>query len=144
MKCLVISKEEFLSQTSIWSGNTFQVINKAISEKKDIYLYGNYSEESQLIEDILAQYQVKIAGKVYKNEIKNKNILDIYELAYKNIDKLAVIIAEYDEKQSESVCDILDKIGLKILVLGGSTSTDRYYRVKYNTLFYNAKILIFN
>lgn len=144
MKCVVISKEEFLSQTSIWSGNTFQVINKAISEKKDIYLYGNYSEESQLIEDILAQYRVKIAGKVYKNEIKNKNILDIYELAYKNIDKLAVIIAEYDEKQSESVCDILDKIGLKILVLGGSTSTDRYYRVKYNTLFYNAKILIFN
>jgi hypothetical protein len=175
--------DEIVDNASIIQGNIFWVINKAVNEKKDIYLYKSRTEELRFLKDILARYQVSVAGEVSEDEIVGKESINIYDLAYKNVNEVVVVIPEWDAKRSESICDILDEIGfslekhnytsihpearkykdamntvidclvghasrgngklqgyvvygeekrgcLKIMVLGGSTSTDGYYRTK--------------
>lgn len=131
-----------------------------------------------------------IKGRVYKREIEEQNIQDIYDLAYEDIDNTTVVIAEQDLQEVEDVCDILDELGfalekwnytavelatkkvrhavyekadclvgwstdnekypgyvvygddnetdIKILILGGSTSTDGIYRtVSWVRAFYS-------
>lgn len=174
--------DEFVDYAAILQGNFFQVINKAIIERKDIYLCSDSEEELAFIEDILVRYQVPVVGRVSRG-MERGGLANIYNLAYKDIDKITVIIPERNAEQSELVCDILDEIGfsleehnytsfypdarkckdemktmtdclvghaskgngkllgyvvygeekenfLKIMVLGGSTSTDGYYRTK--------------
>ncbi len=173
--------DEFLPEFWIEQGDMFQVIHKACSEGKGIWLYGNDNEDAQFIENILIKYDISICGKVYKEEMTEKDIKNIYELAYEDIDDVTVVVTERNRLSAQSVCEILDQMGfsmedhnyttiyskaseyreqmkiltdclvghvdngngrqqgyavygdnpetdLKILILGGSTSTDGHYR----------------
>lgn len=173
--------DEMLDIFSIGQGDMFQIINKANVENREIYLYGNNSDEEQFIEYILKIYNISIRDKIYKNEIEEFGIKNIYELMYGSIGNKTVIVAVREPEESEKVCGILDQIGfslenhdytalfpkakvyvnametitdclnghtvrgngkmsgyvvygneqeadLRILILGGSTSTDGYYR----------------
>ncbi|MBD5521748.1 MAG: SGNH/GDSL hydrolase family protein [Lachnospiraceae bacterium] len=181
-KCRLVKYiDEFLPEFWSEQGDLFQVIHKACTEGKEIWLYGNDNEDSQLIENILGKYDISVCGKVYEEEIEEKGIKNIYELAYEDVKNIMVIIAERNRQKSQNVCEILDQMGfsmedhnytaiyskasefknqmkiltdclvghveigngrqqgyevygnnqetdLKILILGGSTSTDGHYR----------------
>jgi len=106
--------DEIVDNASIIQGNIFWVINKAVNEKKDIYLYKSRTEELRFLKDILARYQVSVAGEVSEDEIVGKESINIYDLAYKNVNEVVVVIPEWDAKRSESICDILDEIGFSL------------------------------
>lgn len=171
----------FLTYNDMISGDMYQIVDKALGEGKDIFLYGNDDELFMFIEKILNRYGVNINGRIYENADPDKGIESVYELIYKDLDNIAVIMAEWDREKSEAVCDKLSEIGfciqkhnytsiypksprykkgfrvmtdcllgyspyaderfpgyvvygnakkddLKIMVLGGSTSTDGFYR----------------
>lgn len=167
----------FLEPYIISEGTFFQVINRAVNEAKDIYLYGKKDDVMQMVERILQKYQVNIKGKIYETEKGNG---DIYDLAYEGIENTVVVIADQDMEHVEYISEVLDSLGfalekmqytavelntkkvrerlhtktdylvgwstdndkypgyvvygedketdIKILVLGGSTSTDGIYR----------------
>lgn len=170
----------FLTYNDMVSGDMYQIVHKASCEGKNLYLYGSDDELFKFIEKILNQYGVKINGRIHENADPNKGIESIYELIYKELDNIAVIVAEWDRERSKAVCDQLSEIGfciqkhnytsiypkalrykkgfqvrtdcllgyspyaderfpgyvvygdakkddLKIMVLGGSTSTDGFY-----------------
>lgn len=171
----------FLTNHNIVSSDMFQIADKASGEGKNIFLYGNDDELVQFIENILNRYGIYTNGRLYENDDSEKGIESIYELIYKKLDNVAVIVAEWDKERSNAVCDQLSEIGfciqkhnytsiypkalkykknfqvmtdcllgyspyaderfpgyviygdakkedLKIMVLGGSTSTDGFYR----------------
>lgn len=173
--------DEFLTEFWAKEGDLFQIINAANTNGRELYLYGNDNEATRLIESILDRYDITVKGKIYKTEILELKIQNLYELAYKNIDNLTVIVAEQNRIESQWVCETLDEIGfslgehnytaicsktaehrktmknmadclvghtdvgngkvpgymvygteeeadIKILILGGSTSTDGHYR----------------
>lgn len=170
----------FLTYNDMVSGDTFQIVDKAFGERKSIFIYGNDDELFKFIEKILNRYGININGRIYENGDSDKDIESIYELIYKEMDNIAVIVAEWDREKSKAVCDKLSEIGfciqkhsytsiypkalrykkgfqvmtdcllgyspyvderfpgyvvygeaqkddLKIMILGGSTSTDGYY-----------------
>lgn len=170
----------FLTYNDMVSGDMYQIVDKVSGEEKNIFLYGNDDELVQFMEKILNRYGVNINGRIYENADPDKGMESIYELIYKELDNIAVIVAEWDREKSKAVCDQLSELGfciqkhnytsiypkalrykkvfqvmtdcllgyspyadkrfpgyvvygdakkddLKIMVLGGSTSTDRYY-----------------
>lgn len=94
---------DVLDCLSLTQGDIFQIINKAYIEDREIYLYGNNSEEAKLIEYILKKYDIPLRGKVYKEAIEKYGIEDVYNLVYTTIQNVTVIIAENNSKESENV-----------------------------------------
>ncbi len=88
----------------ISEGRMFQVIGRAVSEHKKIWLYGKNEELAEKIIEILTRYFVEIQGK----------ISDLYDLAYGSIEDIVVIITENDEYEVEQACDILDSLGFAL------------------------------
>ncbi len=175
----------------ITQGNFFQVIHKAVSEKKNLFLYGKRdTDATQFVERTLERFQVKIKGYVYERELKEQGVCDVYDLAYEDIENTTVVIAEQNMWTVEHISDVLDSLGfalekwnytsielntkrvrnrlhtktdyllgwsnqnekypgyvvygedndtdIKIMVLGGSTSTDGMFRtVSWVRIFYS-------
>lgn len=170
----------FLTYNDMISGDMYQIVDKVSGEGKNVFLYGNDDELFRFIKKILNRYGVNINGRIYENADPDKGIESIYELIYKELDNIAVIVAEWDREKSKAVCDKLSEIGfcvqkhnytsiypkalrykegfqvitdcllghspyaderfpgyvvygdakkddLKIIILGGSTSTDGFY-----------------
>lgn len=170
----------------ITEGNFFQVINFALLKHKNIMLYGQKSEYTLYLEEVLERYQISITHRIC-NE-------DIYDLEYEDIDNTCVLIAEDNELKMEWVCKTLDSMGyglerwdyaatgpytlkaadriigksdvligdsivevekypgyvvygdaeqakIRIMVLGGSTSTDGVYRTVSWVRFFYEKLL---
>lgn len=101
----------FMESHIISEGTFFQVINKAINEKRDVFLYGSGNDVTQIVERTLQRYHVNIKGRIYEREMQEQNIHDIYDLAYEDIDNFTVVIAEQDRESVEQVSDILDSLG---------------------------------
>ena len=104
----------FLTYNDMVSGDMYQIVDKVSGEGKNIFLYGNDDELSQFIEKILNRYGVYINGRIYENANPGKGIESIYELIYKELDNIAVIVAEWDSAKSKAVCDQLGEIGFYI------------------------------
>lgn len=170
----------FVTYNDMISGDMYQIVDKVSGERKKLFLYGNDDELFQFIQKILNRYGVDINGRIYENGDPDRGIEGIYELIYKDLDNIAVIVAESDREKSKAVCDKLSEIGfcvqkhnytsiypkalrykkgfqvmadcllghspymnerfpgyvvygdakeddLKIIILGGSTSTDGFY-----------------
>lgn len=79
--------------------NLVQNIDYAIKENRKIFLYSKRDQLSELIEDVLNIYDIRIDGYVYDVENKEKNIKNIYELSYEGEeDKLIIINEEFPER----------------------------------------------
>ena len=104
----------FLTYNDMVSGDTFQIANKVFGEGKSIFIYGNDDELFKFIEKILNRYGVNINGRIYENGDPHRDIESIYELIYKKLDNIAVIVAEWDRERSKAVCDKLSEIGFCI------------------------------
>lgn len=104
----------FLTYNDMVSGDMYQIVDKVSGEGKNIFLYGNDDELFQFIEKILNRYGVYINGRIYENANPGKGIESIYELIYKELDNIAVIVAEWDSAKSKAVCDQLGEIGFYI------------------------------
>lgn len=170
----------FLTYNDMISGDMYQIVDKVSGEGKNVFLYGNDDELFRFIKKILNRYGININGRIYENVDPDKGIESIYELIYKELDNIAVIVVEWDREKSKIVCDKLNEIGfciqkhnytsiypkalrykrgfqvmtdcllghspyaderfpgyvvygdakkddLKIIILGGSTSTDGFY-----------------
>ena len=74
--------------------NFMQHIDLAIKKRKKIYIYGQRGGLSQLIEEVLCIYNVKVNGYVNETADEEFGIQSIYELAYDGVDDKLVIINE--------------------------------------------------
>lgn len=185
----------YILQHHISEGRFFQVIGRAVSEHKEIWVYERDRDLADKVIEILSRYSVKVRGKIN----------DLYDLGYDSIENVVVIIAETDEYEVEQACNILDSLGfalenwdytslvretvkcvgrvemptdmllrwsnvsdnpdypgfivhgndrkedIRIMVTGGSTSTDNIYRTEsWVKLFYDKlvsedyKVTVFN
>lgn len=175
----------YMMQHHISGGRFFQIIGKAVTEHKKIWLYGKNKDFKEKVVEILLRYSIEIEGKVNS----------LYDLAYEDIDDVVIVIADNDEYEVEQDCEILDSLGfalehwnytslanevlrykdkvktpadlllgwsntsddidypgfvvhgdnhkqdIRIMVLGGSTSTDGIFRAKsWVRLFYEKLI----
>lgn len=172
----------FIQKDVITEGNFFQVINLALTQNKNIWLYNGNNLYLLYLQDILARYQINISKIICEDSI--------FDLEYEDIDNISVLIADNDETKTEWACDTLDSMGfaleqwnyaairlytfnsiwratikkdvlignsvlnvkkypgyvvygdektarVKIMILGGSTSTDNIYRtVSWVNSFY--------
>lgn len=178
----------YMFQHHVSEGRFFQIIGKAVSEQKKIWLYGKNLELKAKVEEIFSRYSVKIQGQIN----------NLYDLAYDAIDDIVVVITDIDEYDVEQACDVLDSLGfalehwnytslacetikckdrvktspdmllswsnisnnrdypgfivygnnnrqdIKIMVLGGSTSTDGIYRTESWVKLFYEKLLSAN
>ncbi|MBD5448777.1 MAG: SGNH/GDSL hydrolase family protein [Lachnospiraceae bacterium] len=88
--------EDFID--SVDQINLIQSIDLAIKKSRKTYLYGKKNHITELIEETLNIYGVKINGYVYDIREEEQGTQNIYELAYDGIeDKLIIITEELPE-----------------------------------------------
>lgn len=92
-----------------------QSIYKAILEKRKIYIYTEaVDENAKLIVETLKLYQVDVEGYLYQGQCTDERIMDVWELAYEDIDTIFVIISETDECRLQDACELLEEIGFSL------------------------------
>lgn len=94
----------YMFQHHISEGRFFQIIGKAVNEKKEIWLYERSGDLCEKIVEIFSRYSINIQGKVQ----------DLYDLGYHAIENKVVVIAENDEYEVEQACNILDSLGFAL------------------------------
>lgn len=109
---------DFLNDYTIFVTALFQSVHKAWKEKKKIYIYTrNMGGYYQLIKEILDLYGIEISGCVYKEEIPEFGIRDVYELVYEEIQSIYVLVNDLEltkRKDQIAVYDMLEQIGLSM------------------------------
>lgn len=120
--------DQFMEPYIAYAGTFFQIVGKAVKEQKDIWLYGKNDDAEQFVERIFKRYQIEVKEKIYKREMPEYHIRNIYELMHKNIRNIVVVISEQDAKEVESVCDMLDSFGF-------SLEAWNYTAIELNTMF---------
>lgn len=109
---------DFLFDYTIFRTALFQSVHKAWYEKKKIYIYtrsqGGYL---RFIKAALELYGIEISGLVYKEELTELEIQDVYELAYDNIQDVYVLVNDLDvleRSEQIEIYDLLESIGLSM------------------------------
>lgn len=87
-------------------GNFFQAVNAALLKDKKIWLCSSGDENAAYLKQVLKLYQIEIRQEVCAE--------DIYELKYKDINDISVIVAERDAYKSEQICDTLESLGFRL------------------------------
>ncbi|MBD5448776.1 MAG: hypothetical protein HDR28_01180 [Lachnospiraceae bacterium] len=86
--------EHIIGEVEMLHINLIQSIDLAIRKHKKIYLYSKKNVISELIEEVLSIYGIRIHGYVYGTEDEEQNIQNIYSLALEGIEDKLIIINE--------------------------------------------------
>lgn len=107
--------KEFIPIDDLSYSAFVQSIYKAILEKRKIYIYTEaVDENAKLIAETLKLYQVDVEGYLYQGESTDERIMDVWELAYADIDTVFAIISETDKYRLQNACELLEEIGLSL------------------------------
>ena len=178
----------------------FTWVNKAICDRKKIYIYSGYNEYLKITQKTFEKYGITVDGIVYETSDKNNLIEDVYTLAYMDSNDVFVYINERIPAKMQRANQLLRDLGmeyenfigaiqsrinysdykinidlllgvsitgntekkgfyiygkdkeddLKIMILGGSTSTEKAFTIEswvqkmYNNYFKNRNVTIYN
>lgn len=178
----------------------FTWIDKAIRDRKKIYIYSSYNEYLKITQKTFEKYGITVDGIVYEKSDKNNLIEDVYSLAYMDSTDIFVYINERIPAKMQKANQLLRDLGmeyenfigaiqsrgnhfeykvntdillghsmmgntekrgfyiygkdkkddLKIMILGGSTSTEKAFTIEswvqkmYNNYFRNRNVTIYN
>ncbi len=107
--------DEFMAEDDLAYGTFVQSIDKAIQEKRKIYIYTKeVDENAKLITKTLKLYQVEVEGYLYRDPCADDRIKDVWELAYLDSASVFVIVSETDRFQLQDACELLEEIGLSL------------------------------
>ncbi len=90
----MVYMEKLIGELEMDHINLIQNIDLAIKKHKKIFLYSKRSVSSNLIEEVMNIYGIRISGYVYDTEDDKRNIRSIYSLALEGIDDKMIIINE--------------------------------------------------
>lgn len=107
--------KEYMTKDDLLYSAFVQSIYKAILEKRKIYIYTEaVDENAKMIVETLKLYQVDVEGYLYQEQSMDERIMDVWELAYANIDTVFVIISETDKCRLQDACELLEEIGFSL------------------------------
>ena len=106
--------EQIINEAVIEHINLFQCIDFAIKKNKKIYIYSNKNILSELLEDILAIYGVKISGYVGEMEDEEQGIVCIYDLALNGIEDKLIILNEECEEYMVAARECIEFAGFSL------------------------------
>lgn len=107
--------KEYMPRDDLAYGAFVQSIYKAILEKRKIYIYTEtVDENAKLMVETLKLYHVDVEGYLYREQSTDERIMDVWELAYTNIDTVFVIISETDKRRLQDACELLEEIGFSL------------------------------
>lgn len=107
--------KEYMPKDDLAFSAFMQSIYKAVLEKRNIYIYTEaVDENAKFIVETLKLYQIDVEGYLYQEQSTDKRIMDVWELAYVNIDTVFVIISETDKHRLQDACELLEEIGFSL------------------------------
>ena len=107
--------KEYMPRDDLAYSAFVQSIYKAVLEKRKIYIYTEtVDENAKLIVETLKLYQVDVEGYLYQGQSTDERIMDVWELAYADIDTVFVIISETDKYRLQDACELLEEIGFSL------------------------------
>lgn len=107
--------KEYIPEDDLAYSAFVQSIYKAVLEKRKIYIYTEaVDENAKLIVETLKLYQVDVEGYLYQGQSTDEHIMDVWELAYVDIDTVFVIISVTDKYRLQDACELLEEIGFSL------------------------------
>lgn len=127
--------QQIIDEVAYLHLNLFQYINSAILQQKKIYLYGRKNMITDLMEDTLNIYNIKISGYASPMADEEHNIYSIFSLALEDngIDNKLIVISEILPERLIEARESVELAGF-LLENAGYTGLQWYTASKENLL----------
>lgn len=86
--------EHIVDKIAFMHLNLIQLLELAIREHKEVYLYSPRKQTEKLLVRMLNIYNIEVAGYVYDREMADKDLRSIYSLALEGVENKLIIIDE--------------------------------------------------
>lgn len=103
-----------IEETVVSQINLIQSLASAARKQKEVYVYGSRNLISELIENVLLIYGIRIRGYLSEVEDEEKNIQCLYECMSEEIENKLVIISEIIPERFIQARESLEAAGLSI------------------------------